>query len=150
MKQYIAIAFASILFAACSQSPINKANAIIANSATYKSIGEVERIDSIFGYKDAYGLLNMGRVELWKEDSILSAHHHKISSQLEDMILFRAGNANKLKKAATDLYVVHELAGHRKEFLGFCATKKISSRITYIVCFDKELTKIEGVEVVIK
>lgn len=145
MRKFLIVIISSIILAACGKSNVNKANDIIAHSTTYKSIGDVENLDSVFDYKDVYKLINMGRQETWRIDSILDANNHKISIPMRNMLLQRAVNAYKLKTMAINLHAEHELAGLNKDFVGFIGSKETEKGICDIY-FDKDLTKVIGVE----
>lgn len=149
MRKIVIFAFFIILFTACERSVVDKANVVISNSSTYKTIGTVDKIDSVFGYKDAYRIINLGREESWRIDSTLEANKNKISISQRDLLLQRAKNAYNLKTMAININVMHELSGLKKDFVGFRATK-VDKKCTYILFFDKDLSKILGVDIIRK
>ena len=147
MRKIVIFAFFILLFTACEQSVVDKANVVISNSSTYKTIGTVDKVDSVFGYKDAYRIINIGREESWRIDSTLEANKNKISISQRDILLQRAKNAYNLKTMAIKINIKHELSGLKKDFVGFSATK-VDQKCTYTLFFDKDLRKVLGVDVI--
>lgn len=147
MRKIVIFTFFIILFTACEQTVVDKANVAISNSSTYKTIGTVDKIDSVFGYKDAYRMTNIGREESWRIDSTLEANNNKISITQRDGLLQRAKNAYDLKIMAIKINTKHELSGLKKDFVGFSATK-VGKKCTYILFFDKDLSKVLGVDII--
>lgn len=129
-----------------SGSPVDKANKLLAQ----RNMMSVQRLDSVFDYKDAHSCIMAAHNLQWKADSILDAHqanHTLLTPEEKKEALGLGQTIYNLRVDAANKTLKHRLANDKKEFLGFSAFMADSVTGAMMnVFFDKDVTKIAAIE----
>ena len=71
------------IFASCNNSYKERANNLIAASDRYRTIGEVDRLDSVMSYKEPFMMRCTALQMQWYADSVMKANKYHITQEQE-------------------------------------------------------------------
>lgn len=143
-KIIIILLFVSLMLSGC-QKPVKKANDLIHESSRFSFIGNVSKVDSIFGYEDSYNTQCSALYAQWGIDSTLQISPKPLSDSLREDLLELSNMVYKLKLLSAKLEMQHGFERKEKTFVGYYADKDINMK-TYRLYFDEDMKKILGCE----
>lgn len=144
MKKYIFV-FIQVILISCSIAPLDKANKLVEDSKEFMFFGNVERIDSIYGYEQPYNSLCAASMMEWNSYNKLSNNSSLMSDKLKEELSSNGNTIYSLRIDAANEELKLALSDEKKSFVGFYTTKETKQGIVTLY-FDKTLKRIIGIE----
>ena len=162
MKRILATLCLIALITGCSDNDIQKANSLLKSRSL--NLGEVEHLDSIYDYQESFDCTIKANTIKSDVDSILKERISVLSEmkqkQMQHEMERRAIQTkntleNMIKTAyeyeiqANSIKFRKSLDGERPIFLGYSYKSKNDS-CTYVVYFNKEVSRILAIEKIVE
>lgn len=145
MKKKIILLSLVAIMVGCSKTPKEKANELVKKSYRYSFFGNVDKLDSVFGYKEAFSNSCAAYSLNWWIDSTLEASNGNLSKDQREDITSESATAYNLSVNAANITLKNELSQKPKEFVGYSTTKN-TSRGKVTLYFNKNLHNVYGVK----
>lgn len=153
MNKGIVIRTAAVLWltymaAGCdNRTPFEKAQAIVQNSG--KQLPPFSRVDSVMGYQQAHScrmaannLYSTIDAKLWASRQT----HTAMSENERKECIDNADLAYSLEKKAAKIALEEGLKGTSVELVGYATPPVYANDTTYVIYFDKDMTKIASIK----
>lgn len=129
-----------------NRSYVEKANDLLKQ----RNLCSVEKLDSVFEYKDVHSCMCAAHNLQWVADSMLLSHQRNgtqwSAKEKKDAIDY-AYSVYNLKKESAKLTLKHDIAQDKKEFVGYSVliTDSLTGAIIKVY-FDRDVTKISAID----
>lgn len=146
MKKFLIFLLLIAVTTGCTKTPKEKANELVKNSYRYSFFGNVEKLDSVFGYKDAFSEDCAAYSMQWWIDSTFEASNGVLTKKQREDIKTNSDIIYKLSVEAATITLKNELSQKPKDFVGY-STTKITPKGKVTLYFDKGFYNVYGVKV---